>query len=84
MLNNNITMSCIVVLQEAALKRSQRAARFGLSSEAGEEGGSEAVEKRLARAKRFGSKLLTHQGQPIKLMDKYVDREGEGEGGREG
>lgn len=66
------TMSCIVV-QEAALKRSQRAARFGLSREEGGGGGREAVEKRQARAKRFGSKLLTHQGQPIKLMDKYED-----------
>ena len=71
------TMSCIVV-QEAALKRSQRAARFGLSREEGEgggggEGGREAVEKRQARAKRFGGKLLTHEGQPIKLMDKYDD-----------
>ena len=56
------------------MKRSQRAARFGLSSEEGEEGGGgrETVEKRQARAKRFGTKLLAHQGQPIKLMDKYV------------
>ena len=64
-------MSCNV-MQEAALKRSQRAARFGLSREEGEGGaGREAVEKRQARAKRFGGKLLTHEGQPIKLMDKY-------------
>ena len=72
-LSTNIiyTMTCIV-LQEAALKRSQRAARFGLSMEEGEEGGSEVVEKRQARAKRFGTKLLAHHGQPIKLMDKYV------------
>lgn len=57
------------------MKRSQRAARFGLSREEGEEGGkgSEAVEKRQARAKRFGTKLLAYQGEPIKLMDKYVD-----------
>ena len=55
------------------MKRSQRAARFGLSKDEEEEGGvkeGEVVEKREARAKRFGTKLLAIQGEPVTLMDK--------------
>ena len=59
--------------QEAALKRSQRAERFGLSKEEGEgESDGEGVERREARAKRFGTKLVAYKGEPIKLVDKYV------------
>ena len=61
-----------ISIQEAALKRSQRAERFGLSKDEAEEGVAdvESVERREARAKRFGTKAVAYKGEPVKLVDK--------------
>ena len=54
------------------MKRSQRAERFGLSKDEAEEGVAdvESVERREARAKRFGTKVVAYKGEPVKLVDK--------------
>ena len=58
-------------MKEAALKRLQRAERFGLSEGEGERcaNNEDPVEKREARAKRFGTKLVAYKGEPVKLVD---------------
>lgn len=57
------------------MKRTQRATRFGLTEDevGGAKTGGELVGKREVRAKRFGMKLVAYKGEPVALVDKYVD-----------
>lgn len=56
--------------QEAVRQRALRAQRFGLAEALSEE--DSLLERLGERAKRFGTKLMAHEGQPLKLVRRCV------------
>lgn len=60
-----------VHIQDAIRKREERAKRFGIQEDPApqqDKAEGELIEKLKARSKRFGTKLLLAEGQPIKLV----------------